>query len=252
MHFNGGTVKPDIVQALAATATVALLAGSVSAGVITTSGSAAPGGNIVDSYDQPVAAGAGTTLRYRSTGTDTDAGQTFIVPAGPDVVLSSITFRLGSAGATGSGNLILDLFSYTGSKTSAGFTGLFRDTAAFSSAGLSAGDYVTFNLTTLPLASRTLAAGEYGFLFGALNEDQLNVELAKVRITDSPALDATTESIRRETEFGSSRPGFTVKPNSVRNNEDYIFYVQGSPIPEPLAAGGVLSFGLMLLRRKGR
>ncbi len=201
-----------------------------------------PAGNIIASYHPTPAPNlGGTSIRWRSPGDDDDGGSTFPVPdTHHDWVVRKITFRIGDGIESGANGLpvALDLFSYDGSQTTGGFSGLLHANGTLPG-NLTAGDYITLDYENLDPSSRMLKGGsEYAFLIGSARPDTASPSASRFRLISYSSAAATPdpaiEQIRRSGEFDTLygtglRPTQANPPTSVRLDQDTVFFVDAVP-----------------------
>lgn len=166
-----------------------------------------------------------TSVRWRSSAEDTDMGAVFMIPANANNadLLDTITLRIASAnfGANVPGMpVILDFFEVAEGPV---FFPLWRQSGNLPT-NTAPDDYVTFNLSR---RQQTLTPGaSYAFLIGANIEDLSDTETNRFRIyTSASDQRPDTYEIRREWEFGPSRPAPEEPPNDVRLTRDVLFYI---------------------------
>jgi len=238
------TTRTPLALAAGLALGVAFAPETASAAVLTNSASK-PTTNIIDAND--VSDTGGASVRWRDDGGDTDVGQTFVTPNDQNYILQAITFQTSNA-ESGSTNLpvIVGFFSFDGSST---FTALWRDTGSFP-VSVPDNHYVTIDLANLPVAQRTLVAGqEYAWLIGSNQQDTSSTVDNRFRVLNTDGNDTTTEQVRRDFEFGGTRPALTSLPSL--NANDSIFFIQAVPVPEP-ASLALVGLGSLLMLGGGR
>ncbi len=216
------------------------------AALIVSSSTTAPMENVVA---QGARDNGATTVRWRSTGSDTDMGATFLNPA-VSRTLKTITVQVSSqdlGSEVGNMPIIIDLFTFTpGDNT---FSALWRLEGTLP-ATVNAFDFLTFDVSS---QNQELAAGaSFGFLIGANVEDSTGTAKRFRIYTENAASVDNTFEIRRDFEFGSTRPANTVLPGTLNTGRELYFFVTAEVIPEPasLSLLGLAGVAMMGLRRR--
>ena len=127
--------------------------------------------------------------------------------------------------------VVFDLYRVTGGGGSPTFTPLWRSTGNIP-ATFVAGNYLTFHF----LSQRTIleANTTYAFVIGAGAEETTptvaqNHQRLRLAITTTSTRSDTYE-IRRESQFGSTRPALTAVPHILNTARGVYFAIHGDPI----------------------
>ncbi len=171
------------------------------------------------------------------------AGQSLTLTQASNVYADSFTVRMASAKSFSGGG---DTNSVLLSIVSADNTEVASYTYDFSSAAFAKGDYITFDLGGVELASD--AGGvvyEFQFYFGETDTENA---LALERDNGGNSYAGGALISKASTTVIHSLP--IASPNG--GNSDMTFFLQGSVIPEPATLGMVAAFGggILMIRRR--
>ena len=195
---------------------------------------------------------SGASVRFRDGGDDTDLGSVFTYDGDVPVTLDGVTvqiFQPGSEVDDGDFDVVFDFYAFDSSDSS--YTPLFRETGLIP-AGVANGDFLTFDVSD---QGQTLAPdSQYAFIVGSADEfpDENYNALYRFRLgADQGEGTAENFEIRRDFEFGETRPGLNDTGGIAGNDRELNFSVQASVIPEPATAGlAIAGLGLLGLRRR--
>lgn len=236
LHFIKNSVLGTLISGLT------LWGGNASAAVVTASyPETAPTSNIVSSYAGPangeygVYNGLGGTSNYR------DISTSFAAPASSDYLITSLTMQIYSptgTNFTSPVNFSIDVWSLptvnswptsVGASLQASFTGTMQP----SSSQTQAGDYITFNFATPVLVS---AGQSYSFVMGLDDASSGNI----LRWGVGPLVSTSRAA-------ASSNGGAWANASAT-----YIYYVQGTAVPEPSAMVllGLAGVVVLLVRKR--
>lgn len=221
---------------------IGLSAVSAQAAVVATFGEAtAPTVNVITSY---VPGGTLDSNGWFNNG-PTESGwrlvsESFTVPAGPDYTLDKITMRLNQtldSNFTAPAGFSIDIYEIAdpvnnpvGGTIVAGQTGTMQPTTSTATAGT----YFTFDLDD----TVTLEAGvSYAYVLGFDNPAE-TYKLLRLAIG---AADSAGSRAWQNTNGGGW----------INTGATYVYYIQGTPVPEP-ATGGLLLLGLSALALRVR
>ncbi|CAN5159864.1 hypothetical protein BH23VER1_BH23VER1_03350 [soil metagenome] len=183
-------------------------------------------------YERSAPTDNGTTsIRFRPSGEDTDLGAVFRAGA-TTRQLQSITIRVGAAnfGSNVPGlPVVFDFMRAAGDFSNPTFEPLWRVEVNLP-ASLVPDDYITFHLADQNQVLERDAA--YAFLIGSnIQESPDDPDSDRFRLfttNSNPTPD--TYEIRREFDFGDTRPDLAIPPNLLNLNREMHFFVIGRDI----------------------
>lgn len=197
-------------------------AAAAAAGTVTTSRTAPAAGVVATGATD----GHGASVLWTSQKADTDLGATFR-NSGPRAMLGAITVRITpeNVGTRVAGMpLVVQFYSFDGKSR---FTPLWQEQVSMP-ATVAGDDYLTIDFSD---RRQELAPdAHYAFLIGAAIQgatDEYRFRLYG-RAETNPGDAANTFEIRRDREFGASRPALTALPDTLNTGRDLLFYVQSA------------------------
>lgn len=229
-----------ISTAAALGAMLAMGASAASAAVVVTFGETVPTSNIITSYEKD----QGNNAWFNDGPTENGSRpvtESFIVPAGNDYNVNKISMKLGQTLATSFPEqrpFSIDFYELTGPGQNPVDGTYLSSRGGYmqpTTSNATAGSYFTFSLDT-PL---TVEAGKsYGYVLAF--DQAATYQLLRLSISQGDADPAGTLGWQNTNGAGW-----------VNTHETYVYYIQGSAVPEP-AMGGLLLIGLGLLGRRAR
>lgn len=235
LHFIKNSVLGTLISGLA------LWGGNASASVVTVSyPETAPISDIVSSYTGPANNEYGVYNGLSGTSNYRDISTSFAAPAGSDYFITSLTMQIYSATTTNFTtpvNFSIDVWSIptvnswptsVGASLQASFTGTMQP----NSSQTQAGDYITFNFATPVLVT---AGQSYSFVMGLDDASSGNI----LRWGVGPQVSTSRAA-------GSSNGGAWINASAT-----YIYYVQGTAVPEPtsIALLGLAALAILAGRK---
>lgn len=263
-------MKPLPLLPLAASTALALAASTAALGQAIILSASAPATDVIVSNPNSDASGSipsgitGPNFRFRSSGTDTDVGQSFLVPGAGSFPLSAITVRVSEFVLAANPTLQLELFSYSGAASpnlfdNSGNRTPFTDpvpsllgstSAVLNAAALTGGNYLTFDVSSL---GWNLTGGtRYAFILGFASQTADSND--RIRLgAQGVGSDANGFEVRRDYEFGATRSvSDLLAHEAAAATRDLTYFVQ---IPEPATIATLAGLGALaaacLRRRQG-